>query len=414
MPNASMPNASMPKATTSGSDRPLNEVAAAEIPTSPLPEDVTASTVNQRGRFAAAYSVLEDAISERAFPGAAFGVFFQGQILALDGVGRFTYSPDSATVAPGTIYDLASVTKVLATTSAAMLLHQRGRLDLDQPLGEVLPGFVVGAPEARERCKVTLRTLLAHSSGLPAYAKLFEGHRDPNSLLTACLRMSLEVPPGARAEYSDIGFILLGKAIEAIAREPLDSFCEREVFKPLGMNATRYRPPESWRSLIPPTVNDTSFRGRVIQGEVHDENCFVLKGVSGHAGAFSNALDLLRYAACVLSHGKTASGQTLFDEATINIFASRQTPPKDSSRALGWDTPSGESSSGHHFSRSSIGHLGYTGTSLWIDLEQRLAITLLTNRTWPDRSSQRIREVRPAFHDAIFDGIRKRDTITHW
>jgi len=386
--------------TTSDADRPLTEGPAIDIP-----DDVAASTVNQRRRFAGAYSVLENAISEHAFPGAAFGVFFQGKFLALDGVGRFTYSPDSPVVVPGTIYDLASVTKVLATTSAAMLLYQQGRFDLDLPLGEVLPGFVIGLSLARERCKVTLRNLMAHSSGLPAYAKLFEEHRDPISLLNACLRMPLEALPGARAEYSDIGFILLGKAIEVLTREPLDVFCEREIFRPVGMTATRYRPPSGWRSLIPPTVDDTAFRCRVIQGEVHDENCSVLHGVSGHAGAFSSALDVLRYAACILSEKKLPSERRIFDQATIDLFATRPMQPIDSPRALGWDTPSGDSSSGHHFSRSSIGHLGYTGTSLWIDLERGLAVTLLTNRTWPDRSSQAIRAVRPAFHDAIFAAV---------
>jgi CubicO group peptidase (beta-lactamase class C family) len=376
-------------------------------PPTALPAEVAASTLNQRARFAEAYSVLEAAIAQRAFPGAAFGVLSKGKILALDGVGRFAYDPRSPAVLPTTIYDLASVSKVLATTSAAMLLYDRGALDLDQPLGDVLPGFVVGMPSPRERCKVTLRALLAHSSGLPAYARLFERHRTAAALLTACLQMPLEVPPGTRAEYSDIGFILLGKAIEVIAKEPLEAFCQREVFAPLGMAATRYKPPVSWRALIPPAVDDAAFRGRVIQGEVHDENCFVLNGTSGHAGLFSCALDVLRYASCILSNGQTPDGQTLFQPATVRLFATRQTPPVDSSRALGWDTPSGESSSGHHFSAGSIGHLGYTGTSLWIDREQELAITLLTNRTWPDRSSQAIRKTRPSFHDAVFDAIAR-------
>jgi CubicO group peptidase (beta-lactamase class C family) len=368
-----------------------------------IPAEIVASTLNQRTRFGAAYSVLETAIAERAFPGAAFGVLYRGEILALDGVGRFTYDPDSPAVLPGTVYDLASVTKVLATTSAAMLLYERDALDLGQSLGDILPGFVVGIPSARERCKVTFRSLLAHSSGLPAYARLFEQYRTPAALLAACLQMPLEVPPETRAEYSDIGFILLGKALEVVLNESLDEFCRREVFAPLGMTA-RYKPPPSWRNCIPPTVEDTTFRGRVIQGEVHDENCYILNGESGHAGVFSSALDVLRYAACVLSGGKTAGAELLFRPQTIGLFATRQTPP-DSSRALGWDTPSGESSSGHRFSRSSIGHLGYTGTSLWIDLDRELAITLLTNRTWPDRSSQAIRKVRPAFHDAVFDAI---------
>ncbi len=370
-----------------------------------IPASVLNSTLDQRSRFAAAYSILQDAIDAKAFPGAAFGVLYEDVIIALDGVGRFTYEPDSPAVAAPTVYDLASVSKVVATTAMAMLLYDRGQLDLDSPVGEVLPGFIVGAEAPRLRAQVSLRHLLAHSSGLPAYARLFDQHSTPAALFAACLQMPLEVPPGTRAEYSDIGFILLGKALEVLARESLDSFCHREIFAPLGMTTTRYRPPPSWRALIPPTVNDTAFRHRVIQGEVHDENCSVLGGVSGHAGLFSNALDVLNFAGCVLASGNAPDGRPIFRQSTIEVFSSRQSPPADSSRALGWDTPSGESSSGHHFSRRSIGHLGYTGASLWIDLDRQLAIVLLTNRTWPDRSNQAIRTVRPAFHDAVTEAL---------
>jgi serine-type D-Ala-D-Ala carboxypeptidase len=376
-----------------------------DLPFGDVPAPIVESTLNQRSHFAGAYSILERAIEEQAFPGAAFGVLLQGKVIALDAVGRFTYDSSSRAVKPLTVYDLASVSKVVATTAAAMLLYDRGQLDLDQPLGDILPGFIIGAESPRQRCRVTIRTLLDHSSGLPAYARLFETTRNAAELLQACLRMPLEVAPNTRAEYSDIGFILLGKALEVLCREPLDILCSREVFAPLGMTATRYKPPAEWRAFIPPTVDDIVFRKRIIQGEVHDENCYMLGGVSGHAGVFSNTLDVLRYAACILSGGRTAENRQLFTPETINLFASRQNQPPDSSRALGWDTPSGESSSGHYFSLGSIGHLGYTGTSLWLDRERQLAIVLLTNRTWPDRSSQAIRTVRPAFHDAVFTAL---------
>ena len=385
-----------------------------QLPTD-VPVNVLASTLNQRDRFAAAYSVLERAVADHAFPGASFGVLLDGKILALDGVGRFTYGLGSPAVTPMTVFDIASVTKVMATTAAAMLLYDRRRLDLDLLVGDLLPGFAIGAQLRsvwhRERCRITLRHLLAHSSGLPAYARLFETSRTSYALLEACLSMPLEASPGTRAEYSDIGFILFGKALEVLAGEPLDIFCAREIFAPLTLTATRYQPPPGWRALIPPTVDDQTFRGRIIQGEVHDENCSVLGGVSGHAGLFSNALDVLRYASCIISNGGELSNQTasqgirLFTPATIQLFASRQSPPADSSRALGWDTPSGESSSGRHFGPRSIGHLGYTGTSLWIDLERNLVIVLLTNRTWPDRSTQAIRSIRPVFHDAVVDAL---------
>lgn len=370
-------------------------------PSTEIPAEVAAATQDQRTRFAGAYSILERAIAERAFPGAAFGVIFDGRVVALDGVGRFTYDVNSPAVSPASVYDLASVTKVVATTAMAMLLHDRGQLDLEQPIGEVLPGFVIGSLAPLTRCRVTFHHLLAHTSGLPAYARLFEIIRTPDQLVSACLQMPLEAAPGERAEYSDIGFILLGKALEIMARESLDEYCSREVFVPLSMTSARYKPPHSWRDSTPPTVEDAGLRGRVIQGEVHDENCFVLGGVSGHAGLFANPLDVLRYASCILSRGGTTEGRPLFGAETIDLFATRHVPPVDSSRALGWDTPSGESSSGRYFSPSSIGHLGYTGTSLWIDRERGVAVTLLTNRTWPDGSSHAIREVRPLFHDAV-------------
>jgi serine-type D-Ala-D-Ala carboxypeptidase len=364
---------------------------------------IPASASAQRRQFAAAYSILERAISEQAFPGAVFGVLAEGRVLALDGVGGFTYDQPAVPVTSSTVFDLASLTKVIATTSMAMLLFQNGHLSLEQPLAEILPDFAEGdaASSARDnaRHRVTLRMLLAHTSGLPGYARLFERSRDPGELLYACLRLPLESLPGSRAEYSDPGFILLGKALEVIAGEGLEDFCAREVFTPLSMTSTCFRPPVDWRSCIPPTEEDLTFRRRIIQGEVQDENCFLLGGVAGHAGLFSNALDPLLYAQCLLDR------QQLFTTKTIELFTTRAALPQDSFRALGWDTPSPPSSSGRFFSRHSAGHLGYSGTSLWIDFERRLAIVLLTNRTWPHRQSQAIRMARPAFHDAVMETL---------
>ncbi len=366
----------------------------------------------QRRQFAAAYSVLEAAIAEQAFPGAAFGVFANGQVLALDGLGRFTYDPLAEVVTASTVFDLASITKVIATTSLAMLLYQTGQLPLDQPLVHTLPAFAQGEAAAGARHQVTLRMLLAHTSGLPGYARLFTGAGGREELLDACLRLPLEAAPGSRAEYSDPGFILLGQALEAIARERMDTFCAREVFAPLGMTSTCFRPPPDWRSAIPPTEEDLTFRHRIIQGEVQDENCFVLGGVGGHAGLFSNALDPLLYAQCLLGmHGSTAFAapeRPVFAPEAIQLFTSRTEMPPGSSRALGWDTPSQPSSSGRFFSRHSAGHLGYAGTSLWIDFERKLAVVLLTNRTWPRRNSQAIRSIRPAFHDAVIQSLGER------
>lgn len=356
-------------------------------------------------RFTAARAVLERAVAERAFPGAAWGVLHQGAIAALDAVGRFTYEEASPLVTPATIFDLASVAKVIATTSAAMLLCDRGRLLLDARVGDILPGFVVGEPGSG-RHRVTLRMLLAHSSGLPGYVQLFRNCATPEALLRAALVLPLESAPGERTEYSDIGYILLGKALEVLSGEALDTFCMREIFRPLGFAHTTFNPPQRDRPAIPPTENDTGFRHRVIQGEVQDENASVLNGVAGHAGVFSSVADLLSFAQCVLAGGRTRSGHQLFTPATLNLFAARETTSIGKPRALGWDLPTPPSSSGRFFGPRSLGHLGYAGTSLWIDPDRELAVVLLTNRTWPDRSSDAIRQVRPVFHDAVVEALR--------
>jgi CubicO group peptidase (beta-lactamase class C family) len=251
---------------------------------------------------------------------------------------------------------------------------------------------------------VTLRHLLAHNSGLPGIVEFFRTCATPSALLQACLELPIEAEPGTRAEYSDPGFILLGKALEALTRESLATWVRREVFQPLGMAATGFCPPPEARHSIPPTEEDSTLRHRRIQGEVQDENAWLLQGVAGHAGLFSNIPDLLRLADAILAAKhkipSVAGKSRLFYAATIAQFAQRQ-GPEGSSRALGWDTPSNNSSSGHYFSPRSIGHLGFSGCSLWIDLEAGIAVALLTNRTWPNRQNQLIREVRPAFHDAV-------------
>jgi CubicO group peptidase (beta-lactamase class C family) len=269
-------------------------------------------------------------------------------------------------------------------------------LDLDLPLGELLPGFVVGRESSGLARKVTVRHLLAHNSGLPGYVPFFHTATSPFAVLRGCLELPIEAEPGTRAEYSDPGFILLGKALETILQENLATWVKREVFLPLNMVSTLYCPGPSLRAEIPPTEQDELFRQRVIQGEVQDEHAYLLKGAAGHAGLFSTVPDLLRFSQAILAPAQSQ----LFEQKTIALFATRQSP-EGSSRALGWDTPSGESSSGHLFSSNSIGHLGYSGCSMWIDLEAHVSVILLTNRTWPHRQSQLIRSVRPAFHDAI-------------
>lgn len=358
--------------------------------------------------FPIATSFLADAIDRRVFPGAAFGVLQGGEQLTIESLDGFTYEPDSPRVQPNTIFDMASVSKAMATTAMAMLLWERGQLDLDEPVGLRLPEFLQAASEAATPASlkqtITARMLLAHCSGLPAYAPLYKECDTASALLDACLRMPLEAIPGTRAVYSDIGFILLGHLLEILAGERLDSYCRREVFAPLGMNSTLYCPPPDLRPLIPPTAAADNFRRRVLQGEVHDDNCWVLGGVSGHAGVFSNVSDTLRLADCLLH-----SGRRIFRSETVSLFTQRQNMPPASGWALGWDTPTSPSSSGKFFSAHSVGHLGYTGTSLWIDFDKDLAVVLLTNRTYPgdrnERASGEIKSVRPRFHDALMQEL---------
>lgn len=359
------------------------------------------------GRFAAALRILEEAVAARAFPGCAFGVLADDEIVLRGALGRFTYEENAPAVAAGTVFDVASLTKVVATTAAAMLLFQRGQLELETPLGELLPGFVVGRAPGDLARTVQLQHLLAHNSGLPGYVEFFRTATTPTALFQACLELPLQAAPGTRAEYSDPGFILLGKALEVLIRTDLATWTRREVFQPLGMASTGFRPSPAMRPTIPPTEEDSTFRHRRIQGEVEDENAWVLNGVAGHAGLFSNVPDLLRFAGAILRNAKTADSEenpSFFDSAVLKQFAERQ-PPAGSSRALGWDTPSQPSSSGRHFARHSIGHLGFSGCSIWIDLDAAVAVVLLTNRTWPDRQSQSIREVRPVFHDAVREAL---------
>lgn len=358
----------------------------------------------QDKQFSRAFAMVREAIEQRAFPAAALAVTHRRSLIALRGFGRFTYSDDAPLVQPDTVFDLASVTKIVATTAVAMLLYERGQLPLDIPLGHFLPDFVARAPRHQQATReaVTLRMLLAHSSGLPAYEKLFELAGSRDELVRAALTTRLATVPGTHTEYSDVGFLLLGEVLTRQSGLALDLFTRQEVFTPLGMTQTRFNPPPEWKPRIPPTEDDRTFRKRIIQGEVNDENASVMGGVAGHAGVFAPASDIARFAECMLR-----GGAPILKRETVELFTRRGESPAGSSRALGWDTPSPPASSGTHFSAASFGHLGFTGTSLWIDPTRQLSITLLTNRTWPNRASQAIRRVRPLVHDAIVEALEE-------
>ena len=401
----------------------------------------------QDRRFSAAFSLLSEAIAQRAFPAASMAVAYRGKLVALKSFGRFVFEKDlegapplsrslrqggdfDVQVTASTLFDLASLTKPMATTTMAMILYERGLLELEAPVLGVVPEFLTGGEHRKD---VTFRMLLAHCSGLPAYEKLFLRTRNRDDLLQAAFTTALSADPGTRAEYSDIGFIILGIALERLADEPLDEFCQREIFGPLAMPKTTFNPAPELRPRIPPTADErqqqygagtcaleatgagsqskstqqkprSTFRNRVIQGEVQDENAFGLGGVAGHAGLFSTAEDVARFAHVLLS-----GGSPILRPDTIALFTRRGETPAGSSRALGWDTPSQPSQSGKYFGPHSYGHLGYTGTSLWIDPHRQLSVTLLTNRTWPDCCNQAIRQVRPRFYDLIVETLDRSE-----
>jgi serine-type D-Ala-D-Ala carboxypeptidase len=355
---------------------------------------------SQDDRFHGAFDILNQAIANRVFPACSLAVTFTGELVACRALGRFNYDAGAVDTTTASIFDLASLTKVIATTAMAMILYERGLVDLETPVNAIVPEFATVTDDPR-RGEVTLRMLLAHRSGLPAYERLFLRAKSREALLHAAFTTPLTFSPGTHAEYSDIGFIVLGIALERLADESLDRFCQREVFGPLGMTHTTFNPAPALKSLIPPTADDRSFRHRIIQGEVQDENASVLGGIGGHAGLFSTAEDL-----AIFAHALLNGGHPILRSSTVDLFSRREFSPEGASRgALGWDTPSAPSQSGKYFSPRSFGHLGYTGTSLWIDPERQLSITLLTNRTWPDCQNQAIKQVRPAFHDAVIDAF---------
>jgi CubicO group peptidase (beta-lactamase class C family) len=396
--------------------------------------------------FAPAFEILRESIAQRAFPAASVAVTHQERLVALKSLGHFTYETNAEgapslsrssrrggnfEVSPSTLFDLASLTKVVATTTASAILYERGLLELEAPVIGVVPEFMADScdePDPHRR-DVTFRMLLAHSSGLPAYEKLFLKAHSRDDLLRAAFTTSLSTAPSTHAEYSDIGFIVLGTALERIAGESLDIFCHREIFGPLAMTYTTFNPPEETRPQIPPTADERqdercgagtparemrpensppsvspqargTLRNKIIQGEVQDENAYILGGVAPHAGLFSTAQDLARFA-----HATLHDGRPILRPETVALFTRREPAPLGTSRALGWDTPSAPSQSGKYFGPRSFGHLGYTGTSLWIDPDRQLSITLLTNRTWPDYANQAIKQVRPMFHDAIIEAL---------
>ena len=348
-----------------------------------------------------AYDILERAVTDHAFPGGVLAIGFHGDLF-VHAFGKQTYDAKSPATLPDTIYDAASLTKPVVTATLVAMQVEIGRIALDLPVARYLPEWNSG-PNPEWRKGVTIRQLLTHSSGLPAHKDYFLTLHSKREFIAAICREPLEYAPGTKTIYSDLGFIVLGEILERATGKTIDELARERIFEPLDMDDTMFSPAKSVAGDIAPTENDVTFRKRLLQGEVHDENAFALGGAAGHAGMFATAPDLAAFCQMLLNGGIYAH-QRLLTRATISQFTAPQ-PLAAGARTLGWMAPTPNSSSGRFFSAHSFGHLGFAGTSIWIDPDRQLFVILLTNRVYPSRENDKIAGVRPAVHDAVIQAL---------
>ena len=371
--------------------------------------------------FAVVEQELEAAVNAGAFPGAVLLVGRGGQVEYHGAVGYRSLEPTRTPMHPDTVFDLSSLTKPLATATAFLQLVEQGRVAFDDRLTRFFPNFGVHG-----KTQVTFRHLLAHCSGLAAWHPFYkeveriERHGRLNFLASRGARVHvyeqvhrerLEYPTASRSLYSDLGFMLLGEFIELITGTTLDRYCHERIFRPLGLRATgfvdlslvRSRQVTAMTDSIAPTER-CPWRKKMLCGEVHDDNAYAMGGVAGHAGLFATAADVHALAARLLACHRGADD--FLPAALVRECWTPNPTVPDSTWALGWDTPSAKNSSaGERISRHAVGHLGFTGTSLWIDLEREIEVILLTNRVHPHRDNERIRSVRPRVHDAVMEAL---------
>jgi CubicO group peptidase (beta-lactamase class C family) len=346
--------------------------------------------------FAAAREVLRRAIADRAFPAAAIEVGTSSQPLWREAFGRLSFDERAPSARDDTIFDLASLTKVLATAPLVMRHVERGALGLDDPVR-----LYIARWRSADREDVTLRDLLAHCSGLPAHRPFYLDLRSREQFEQAICDIPLEYPPRSASIYSDLGFMLLGFILEDLA--PLPQQFDTLALQMGGIQEIQFHPPEPWKKRIAPT-QENKVRGRLLVGEVDDDNTWALGGAAGHAGLFGTAAavgDCARHVLQVLE-GRVGA----FRKDSLETFIARRADVPGSSRALGWDTMLPTSSCGTRMSPRAFGHTGYTGTSLWIDPDRTIYVVLLTNRVHPTPQNEAIKEVRRAVHDAVIDEIR--------
>ncbi|NTU96241.1 MAG: beta-lactamase family protein [Chlorobiaceae bacterium] len=350
--------------------------------------------------FGPLHTLIRTAVKDSVFPGASIAVVYRDQVVLQEAFGRMTYDSWSRPVDTQTLYDLASLTKAVCTTSITMQLAERDSLSLQAPVTRYLPEFAANGKE-----KVTIENLMRHLSGLRAHTSFAKTCRTPEDVLRAIGADTLVCPPNTATIYSDLGFITLGKIIEAITGRSLASNFSERFSMPLGMNSTMFNPPQSLANRIAPVEKDRNWPLASPRPLVHDQNAALLGGAAGHAGLFSTTEDLVRFVRMIMNGGKL-DGKTYIRESTLKQFFSHP----EGIRALGWDvrSPGGNSSAGILFSTASYGHLGYTGTSIWIDPTKNLAVIFLCNRVYPTSENIRIRRFRPVLHDTVVKclGIR--------
>ena len=385
------------------------------VAVTPSPGEIDPATVGMDAdRLAEIDAIVVEALADGATPGAVLAIARHGRFVRLRGYGKLDWAESAAPADARSIYDVASLTKVVGTTTAAMLLVDEGRLDLDATVVDYLPWWAAGDP-AKE--SVTVRQLLLHRAGLPPFRRFYLEMRGIDAYLSAIGGLELDYQPGTRTVYSDIGFMTLAFIIERVSGQALDGFLEERVWDRLGMHDTGFRPAGAIRNRIAPTEVDTVFRNTHVHGVVHDENAYAIGGVAGHAGLFSTATDLAVVAQMLLDEGRVVGCERLGSGGRDRICAAGVTGPvrlvseetvraftrqfdSQASRALGWDTPSDQSSAGDYFTRDAFGHTGFTGTSIWIDPELDLFVVLLTNRVNPTRDNDKHVPLRRAIHDA--------------
>ncbi|MEE9186704.1 MAG: glycoside hydrolase family 3 N-terminal domain-containing protein [Bacteroidota bacterium] len=370
-----------------------------DLPRVALREDAPERVGFDRRRLTAIDGLIKEAIRDSAFPSAVVLVAKDGVVVHHKAYGTYDYSPYSRLVGRSTAYDLASLTKVIVTTNCIMNLVDEGSVHLDSTVAHYIPEFAQNGKH-----HVTVRNLLLHNSGLPAYRRYFLTSKSPQQVIDSIYASQLEFQPGDSTLYSDLGMITLAKLIERVTGQSLDRYAGEQFFQPLGMRNTMYNPPSELVNWIAPTEFDTLWRKILIRGRVHDENADALGGVSGHAGLFSTAGDLATLMQMILNGG-TYGGRRYLSDSTVEMFTS---PQRESPRSLGWDRKSkkGYTSAGKLFSDESFGHTGFTGTSIWVDPKRNLFVILLTNRVHPTRANRRIFGVRPALHEAVIRALR--------